>query len=156
MLAVSDHDERATAQREADCVATGSAWPGAGSTLVSLPAEVDIANADEVRADLFAAIRRGSPVVIADMSRTSFCDCAAVSVLLAAASQALRAGAELRVVARATPVLRTFELTGLHLVLRVYPTTGEALRGPPGAAGTVLALPPATARLRRRQPTDAG
>jgi anti-sigma B factor antagonist len=131
-----------------------------------LPAEVDIANADQARADLLAAVGRGCPVVIVDMSRTSFCDCAGVDVLLAAASQAVRVGAEVRVVARARSVLRTFELTGLQLALKVYATTGDAQRGPPDSAGAVpagavpagavLALPPATTRLRRHQPADAG
>lgn len=152
---MTDDNKRANAERQADGAATAvSAEPG--WTLVSLPAEVDIGNADELRANLIAALRHGSTVVIVDMSRTSFCDCAGVSVLLAAASQALRAGAEIRVVARATPVLRMFGLTGLHLALRVYPTTGEALRGPPGTAGTGLEVGSALARLRRRQPTDVG
>jgi anti-anti-sigma factor len=123
---------------------------------VSLPAEVDIANADRVRAQLLAALGRGCPVIVVDMSRTTFCDCAGVSVLLGAGNQALRGGAEMRIVARARPVLRMFELTGLQLALHVYGTTAEALRGPPGAGGAVLMLPLAAARLSRRQRTDAG
>jgi anti-anti-sigma factor len=124
---------------------------------VSLPAEVDIANADRVRAQLLAALGRGCPLIIVDMSRTTFCDCAGVSILLGAGNQALRDGAEMRIVARAEPVLRMFELTGLQLALHVYGTTAEALRGPPGAGGAVvLTLPLAAARLSRRQRTDAG
>jgi anti-sigma B factor antagonist len=152
VLGVSDHGEPA----DAEGAAAAPARPGTGWTLVSLPAEVDIANVDEMRADLVAAIEQGCPVVIVDMTRTSFCDCAGVGVLLAAASQALRAGLEIRIVARARTVLRTFELTGLYLVLPVYPTTGDADRGPPETAGNVLALAPATARLRRRLPADVG
>ncbi len=100
-----------------------------------VPAEVDIANADDLRRDLVQAIEHRYRVVVADMSRTSFCDCAGVTTLLAAGGLAARAGAELRVVARARSVLRTFELTGLQLALHVYPTTSDALREPGTATG---------------------
>jgi anti-anti-sigma factor len=130
-----------------------------GWTVTSLPAEVDIANAGQVRADLLGAIDRGHPVVIVDMSRTTFCDCAGISALLAAASHALRAGAEMRIVARARPMLRTFELTGLLLALQVYPTAADARRGPPETALSVpagsLAFPARVTRLRHSQSTDA-
>jgi anti-anti-sigma factor len=123
-----------------------------GSTIVSLAAELDIANADAARLDLIEAIDHGFHVVIADMSRTSFCDCAGVSTLLTAGGHAARAGAELRVVAMARPVLRIFELTGLQLALPVYLTSSDALRDAgtptgPRAAGRIVLL------LSRRQRT---
>jgi anti-sigma B factor antagonist len=99
-----------------------------GCLIARMPAEIDIANAGQVRSDLLAAIDRGAAVVVADLSRTSFCDCAGVSALLAAASHAARAGAELRVVARASAVLRTFTLTGLVQALPVYPISADAVR----------------------------
>ncbi len=128
-----DRDELVDGTNVTGRVAGSPVRHGAGWTMTSLPAEVDIANADQVHDDLDAAVAQGYPIVIVDMSRTSFCDCAGVSVLLAAASQALRGGAEIRIVARARPVLRTFELTGLRLVLKIYRTAVEAQRGPPGA-----------------------
>jgi len=124
---VSEHGELADAESET----VGLTRCAGDWTVVSLPAEVDIANADQVRADLVAAVRLGCPVVIADLRRTSFCDCAGVSLLMAAANQALRAGAELRIVASTPSVLRTFKLTGLPQAIRVYPTMTEAHRGPP-------------------------
>lgn len=103
---------------------------------VLLPPEIDIANADSVRKDLLTAIGRGSALVIADLSRTSFCDCAGVSALMTAGGQAARSGSELRVVARSRPVLRTFELTGLSQCVRVYASGAEATRDPgPGNEG---------------------
>ncbi len=162
MLAVLDHNELADGEcggvaasdETAKQVTSGRPW-----TTMSFPAEVDVANADQVRAGLMAALGRGCPILIVDMSRTTFCDCAGVRALLCAASQALRAGVEMRVVARARPVLRTFEITGLQLALRVYPTAADAVRGPPETAGSgatvaaVLALATADG-LRRRQPAD--
>lgn len=123
------------------------------STIVPLPAEVDIANADEVRRDLVQAIDDRYRVVIADMSSTSFCDCAGVSALLAAGAVAARAHAELRVVAKAGSVLRTFELTGLQLALPIYPTRCDAL-GDAGSATGPHAVSWLVRRLNRRQQID--
>jgi len=98
--------------------------------IAPMPAEIDVGNAARVRADLLSAVNH-SKVVIADLGRTSFCDCAGVSALLTAGSYAARTGAELLIVARSRAVLRTFELTGLPLRLAVYATCAEAQRGPP-------------------------
>ena len=100
------------------------------ATVIRLPTEIDIANADQVRADLMAALDQGYTVLVADMSRTSFCDCAGVAALLSAGSYATRGGAQLRIAARARPVLRMFELTGLRLALQVYPSSLAALQEP--------------------------
>jgi anti-anti-sigma factor len=114
---------------------TGGACPSAaavsrssaGWAVVTLPGEIDVSNAGQVRSELLAAIDAGHSVVVADMSLTTFCDCAGVSALLAAGSHAARSAAELRIAARARPVLRTFDLTGLPLALRVHPTSSAAL-----------------------------
>ena len=102
--------------------------------VLPLPAELDIANADQVHADLVAVIDQGYATVVADLSGTSFCDCAGVAALLAAGNHAASGGAQLRIAVRAKPVLRVFELTGLPLALPVYPSSRAALHEP--AAGT--------------------
>lgn len=98
-------------------------------TVLPQPAEIDVANAEHVRRDLLAAVDRGYPVVIADMSTTAVCDCAGVAALRCARHYAARAGAELRIVAQEEPVLRVFRLTGLLVDLPVYRTTAAALPG---------------------------
>jgi anti-sigma B factor antagonist len=138
--------------------ASAGGQPGDGWIVVVLPREIDVANADQVRAELLAAIDCGSPVVVADMSLTAFCDCAGVAALLTAGSHAAQAGAELRVVARAGPVLRTFDLTGLAMALPVYPARSAA-RSEPGSA-TTRQEPPATvtqlSHRRRTGPAESG
>jgi anti-anti-sigma factor len=160
VLSVSDHSGLAAGDGGsggiARHVAIGAAW-----TTISLPAEIDIANADQVRADLLAALDQGCPTIVVDMSRTSFCDCAGVRALLCAAGRAPRAGVEIRVVARASPVLRTFELTGVQLALHVYRTAADAVRGPPEmvrGAATVRSVQafPTHARLTHPHPADRG
>jgi anti-anti-sigma factor len=100
-----------------------------GWLIVALPPEIDVVNADEVLADLLAAIDCGIPVVIADLGMTVFCDCAGVSALLTAATRALEAGVRLRAVARSEPLLRVFGLTRLDGAVPVYPTNAAALYG---------------------------
>ena len=102
--------------------------------ITPMPAEIDIGNAAQVRADLLSAVDH-SKVVIADLSRTSFCDCAGVSALLMAGSYAARTGAELLIVARSRAVLRIFELTGLPLAQAVYGTCSDALRAVESGSG---------------------
>src|SRR5271165_3105595 len=50
--------------------------------IVTRPAEIDTTNAHAVGDQLRAALRRGVPVVIADMSATAFCDSSGIRQLL--------------------------------------------------------------------------
>ena len=43
-------------------------------TVVTLPAEIDMVNADHIGADLQAALTPGVTTVVADMTATTFCD----------------------------------------------------------------------------------
>ena len=43
-------------------------------TVVTLPAEIDMVNADHIGADLQAAFAPGVTTVVADMTATTFCD----------------------------------------------------------------------------------
>jgi len=106
-----------------------------GWTIVRLPRDIDIANAGQVTADLLAAASPAAATVLGDMTATAFCDCAGVSALLAAGRGLTLAGGDLRIVATARPVLRTFELTGLPRALPVYPSISAALDGRGALAG---------------------
>ena len=52
--------------------------------MVTLRAEIDMANADRVGADLEAAFGPGVGVVVADMSGTRFCDSLGIRALVMA------------------------------------------------------------------------
>jgi anti-sigma B factor antagonist len=100
---------------------------------VTLPSEIDITNASQVRDALARALESGTAVVIADATGTLFCDCAGVRALIHADCQAAAAGADLRVAAAASlTVRRIFGLTGADQVLDIYPTLTAALDGRPG------------------------
>lgn len=95
--------------------------------VVALPAEIDMANADRVGADLQAALTLGVATVVADMTATTFCDSRGIHALVLAHQRATASGAELRLVVPSTCVLRVLALTGLDRWLAIYPGLPEAL-----------------------------
>ena len=104
-------------------------WVGQ-HTVIRMPAEIDAAIADEVRQALLAAVTPGTAILIIDMSGTTFCDSAGLKAIIAAHTQATKAGTELRLVA--TAVLRILTIVGIDQLIPVYPTLEAALTEPPG------------------------
>jgi anti-sigma B factor antagonist len=102
--------------------------------ITTLPAEIDIGNAERTGRELCAAFRPGVTVVIADLTQTSFADSSAMRALLEADATAAASRAELRLVVPPGPVLRALTITGLDQQLRIYPSLDAALSGrtPPG------------------------
>jgi anti-sigma B factor antagonist len=105
-------------------------WAGPHA-VAAVPAEIDAANADEVRQGLLAAASLGAAVLVIDMSATTFCDSAGVQGIIAAHQQAAAAGTQLRLVAPA--VQRILTLIGIDQLVPIYPTLEEALAGAPAA-----------------------
>lgn len=105
--------------------------------IVSLPAEIDIANAEDVGEQLCAAFAAGVTVVIADLSSTVFCDASGVRQLLLAHKRAVASDGELLVVISSASVLRVLAILGFDRVLKIYPDLAAALatRPPPNGQG---------------------
>jgi anti-sigma B factor antagonist len=91
--------------------------------VITMPAEIDATNADEIRQALLAAVS-DLAVVIIDMSATTFCDSAGVHAIMAARRQAEETGTDLRLVA--TAVLRILTLVGADQLIAIYPTLQAA------------------------------
>ena len=92
--------------------------------VITMPAEIDITNADQVRQALLSAVQPQVTVLIVDMSRTTFCDSAGVQAVIAAHRQAALTGTQLRLVA--TEVRRIFTVIGADQLIPVYPTVEAA------------------------------
>jgi anti-anti-sigma factor len=105
-----------------------AAGPGPQTVVVTLPAEIDVANGEQVRDALARARRGGGAIVVADATGTTFCDCAAVRALVRAHGEAAGAGTQLRVAA-GPAVRRILELTGADHLLHTYFTVAAALSG---------------------------
>jgi anti-sigma B factor antagonist len=102
--------------------------------IVTLPEEIDITNAQAVGDELCAAFGQGVLAVIADMSRTRFCDSSGIRYLLLANGRAAELNAEFRLVVQSAAVLRAFGLLGIDRLLAVYPSMEAALSNATGAA----------------------
>lgn len=100
--------------------------------VITLPAEIDISNAERVGRELCAGARPGVAVVIADMSQTRYCDSSGARNLLLAQDTAIRNNAELRLVIPSTAVLRMLSVLGVDRFLQIYPSLGMALTSSPG------------------------
>lgn len=103
------------------------------STVVSMPAEIDLTNIADVSTNLVKAIGTSARVVIADLSATTFCDSSGIRTLLVSAYQAAQSGTELRlVVPQGAAVQRVIALMRIDQLLPLYPTLDSALADDPG------------------------
>ena len=95
--------------------------------IVTLPAEIDIANGAAVGQQLCSAFAPGVTLVIADMTPTVFCDSSGISQLVLAHHCAAAHHAQLRLVVPHHQVLGVLQVTGVDRLLAVYPSLDAAL-----------------------------
>lgn len=96
--------------------------------VVTLPAEVDLGCAAELRDRLLATLNRGGVHLVVDASRVTFIDSSGVNALVRARERAERLGGSIHVVTTSRPVLRVLAVTQLDRVLAVVPTIETAQR----------------------------
>lgn len=104
-----------------------------GVPVVVVPEEIDITNADNLRAALSEAASHGQGRFVVDMTRTQFCDTAGLHALVAAHKRTRTGGGQLLLVMPGAGVLRIFEITGLDQVIPHVASLEEALARPPDA-----------------------
>jgi anti-sigma B factor antagonist len=103
--------------------------------VVTLPAEVDVTNADAVREELLAVMNHGAALLIADMSKTNFCDSAGVSALVRAFRRAATSGSAMRLVVSTPAVQRVLSITGVDRLVETFPSVATSLAGPYDQSG---------------------
>jgi anti-sigma B factor antagonist len=109
---------------EHETTATGRPVP----VIVALPAVIDIHNSLDVRAQLAKASERdGCCALIADLSKTTFCDTSGACSLVLARMDAADQDVRLLAVVPSLEVRRVLTLAGLDSVLPVYASLTEAL-----------------------------
>jgi len=113
--------------------------------VITLPAEIDLANAELVRQDLLSAVAQGATRVIADMTATTFCDSAGIAALVRVVQRAAAHGSGLRLAASAPAVTRVLALTGVDKLIEVYPSVAAAMADPGGEVATEPAPAPGQA-----------
>jgi anti-sigma B factor antagonist len=100
--------------------------------VVTLPAEIDVTNADSVRDELHAALNQSAVLLIADMSRTNFCDSSGVSAMVRVFRRAVASGSAMRLVVSTPAVQRVLSITGVDRLVDVFPSVAASLAGPYG------------------------
>jgi anti-sigma B factor antagonist len=114
-------------------------WIGRAA-VVSLPAEIDITNADQVREDLLSVLNQGAALLIADLSNTTFCDSAGVSALARGFRRAEASRSEMRLVVTAPAVERVLALTGIDRLLGLYPSVAASLAASPDSGNATATV----------------
>ena len=104
-----------------------------GVPVIATPEEIDITNAVGLRAALLEAAVQGNGTLVVDMSRTQFCDSAALNVLVRAHQRAQAEGGEVHLVLSAADVLRIFAVTGIDRVIPRFLSLEKALAQTPVA-----------------------
>jgi anti-anti-sigma factor len=108
--------------------------------VVTLPAEIDIGNADQITDTLLAVLNQGVTTLVADMTATTFCAVAGASALARAHRRAAANQADLRVAVRTPAVRRLLALTWVDRLILVTDSVPAALAGDePGATAAVSA-----------------
>lgn len=98
-------------------------WLGT-SAVVTLPVEIDIANADQVREELLSVLNRGATTLVVDMGGATFCGSAGVNALARTFKRATANSSRMRLVVRAPGVQRVLAITGVDHLIDVCPTDG--------------------------------
>ena len=126
-----------------------------GMAVVSAPAEIDIANAEQLRTVLREARRRGHARVVVDMTRTRYCDSAGFSALVAAHKRALAEGGGLRlIIPVGSRVLRIFTVIGLGRFIPRFASLEQALNPGPAAASPPVPPRPSGGPRQPARPAD--
>src|SRR5690242_18484451 len=98
--------------------------------IVTLPAQITAATAEQAAGQISAAFTPGVTVVIADLTATACRDCSAIRHLLRAHRKATVRGGQVRFAIRpGGPLHRITEFADTHPLLAVYPTLQRAIKG---------------------------
>ena len=98
-----------------------------GVPVVTVPEEIDITNAPDLRSALLQAAADGPGTLVADMTRTRFCDSSGLHTLLAAHKRARAEGGDLLLVIRSAAVLRIFAITAMDRMIPNFTSLDDAL-----------------------------
>jgi anti-anti-sigma regulatory factor len=98
--------------------------------IVTLPARIDAAAAEQAADQITAAFTPGVSVVIADLTSAARCDRSAIRNLLKAHRMATARGRQVRFAIRpGGPLRQITDFADIHPLLAVYPTLQHAMTG---------------------------
>ena len=125
--------------------------------VVTLPTEIDVTNADMVREELLSVLSQGAALLIADLSKTSFCDSAGVGALVRTFRRAAASASAMRLVVSTSAVQRVLSITGVDRLVDTFPSVAASLAGPGGQSGHgVHGIPAQPDNATAKADTDGG
>ena len=114
-------------------------WHG-DQAVVTLPEQIDVSNAGQIREELLWVINRGAAALVADMTATISCDHVGADAVARAYQRAVVSGTGLRLVVTAQIVRRVLSLGGLDRLVSIYPSLEAAMAVTAPAARVPLTL----------------
>lgn len=106
-------------------------WRTSRYLVVRLPAEIDVANVDDMRESLLGLLNAGAastvPLIV-DLTGTTFCDSTAINMLIRAHTRAKALGC--RMYAAVSPggsVRRVFDVTAITRLIPTFDDVGSAI-----------------------------
>jgi anti-sigma B factor antagonist len=105
--------------------------------VITLPDEIDVNNAALVQEDLLSVLDHGATLLVADLSKTTFCDSAGVSALVQTFRRAAESGSSMRLVVATPAVQRVLSITGVDRLVEVFPSVAGSLAGPVEQSGSL-------------------
>jgi anti-sigma B factor antagonist len=102
-------------------------WPSPGTAVVTPAGELDLGNAEELRAKLLDALEQGADLVVVDLESATFVESTILSILLDVARRLQRLGGDMRIACAEPNITRILEITLLDRVLCVFPSLEAAL-----------------------------
>jgi anti-anti-sigma factor len=96
--------------------------------VVSLAGSLDALTADQVQGIIGAQLDEGQQQVVLDLCRVDFMSSSGVRMLLNLLKRSRGVGGDLRLAAAQPGIQRTLEIAGLVRVLKIYPSSEEAVR----------------------------
>lgn len=98
-----------------------------GVPVVTAAGDIDITNAAQLSSALLKAAAHGQGMLVADLTRTDFCDASGLRALLDARQRVRAADRELLLVSRGPGMLRILAITRADRCIRNFTSLGEAL-----------------------------
>ncbi len=99
---------------------------GAGIEILGMPAELDLATAEGLAEQGYAAIARSARLLLPDLAGLSFCDASGLSAFVRIANCADAAGCRFGLLAPRPPVAKILRISGLNSRLPVFAAIDDA------------------------------
>jgi anti-sigma B factor antagonist len=98
-----------------------------GLLVVEVAGEIDLFTAPDLKSAITEGLDAGSEKVVIDLTKTTFLDSTALGVLIGTVKRLRDNDGSMTIVNTDQNIAKTFEITGLDQILKIYATRDEAV-----------------------------